>query len=160
MKRNSHLHISSCVLNSLASCILAYLHDNNYDAADLLWGTEKHFLFLDKDAPVHITTCRKWNCCQLGSVCDILWNEAAILQNFFNNLCTNITVFIILCLVTICKFLLYHHSHHRDNVTAPHGRPNLRSRLHFCHAQEGRPRSLSRTCGALGKRKKKVNSLK
>jgi len=30
--------------------------------------------------------------------------------------------------------LLYHHSHHRDNVTAPHGRPNLRSRLHFCHA--------------------------
>ena len=35
----------------------------------------------------------------------------------------------------------YHHSHHRDNVTAPHGRPNLRSRLHFCHAQEGRPRS-------------------
>ena len=34
-----------------------------------------------------------------------------------------------------------HHSHHRDNVTAPHGRPNLRSRLHFCHAQEGRPRS-------------------
>ena len=24
---------------------------------------------------------------------------------------------------------------HRDNVTAPHGRPNLRSRSHFCHAQ-------------------------
>ena len=37
--------------------------------------------------------------------------------------------------------LLYHHSHHRDNVTAPHGRPKLRSRLHFCHAQEGGPRS-------------------
>jgi len=25
--------------------------------------------------------------------------------------------------------------------SAPHGRPNLRSRLHFCHAQEGGPRS-------------------
>ena len=37
--------------------------------------------------------------------------------------------------------LLYHHSHHRGNVTAPHGRPNLRSRLHCCHAQEGGPRS-------------------
>jgi len=36
---------------------------------------------------------------------------------------------------------LYHHSHHRDNVTAPHGRPNLRSRLHCCHAQEGGQRS-------------------
>ena len=34
-----------------------------------------------------------------------------------------------------------HHLHHRDNVTAPHGRPNLRSRLHCCHAQEGQPRS-------------------
>ena len=32
-------------------------------------------------------------------------------------------------------------THHRDNVTAPHGRPNLRSRLHCCHAQEGGPRS-------------------
>jgi hypothetical protein len=30
---------------------------------------------------------------------------------------------------------------HRDNVTAPHGRPNLRSRLHFGHNREGRPRS-------------------
>jgi hypothetical protein len=39
------------------------------------------------------------------------------------------------------SILLYHHSHHRDNVTAPHGRPNLRSRLHCCHAQEGRPRN-------------------
>ena len=29
----------------------------------------------------------------------------------------------------------------RDNVTAPHGRPSLRIRLHFCHAQEGGPRS-------------------
>ena len=32
-------------------------------------------------------------------------------------------------------------THHRDNVTAPHRRPNLRSRLHSCHAQEGGPRS-------------------
>jgi len=35
--------------------------------------------------------------------------------------------------------LLYHHSNHRDNVTAPHGLPKLRSLLHSCHAQEGRP---------------------
>ena len=32
-------------------------------------------------------------------------------------------------------------THHWDNVTAPHGRPNFRSRLHFRHAQEGGPRS-------------------
>jgi hypothetical protein len=32
---------------------------------------------------------------------------------------------------------IYHHSHHWGNVTAPHGRPNLRSRLHFGHNQEG-----------------------
>ena len=38
------------------------------------------------------------------------------------------------------SILLYHHSHHRDNVTAPYERPNLRSRLHCCHAQEGEPR--------------------
>ena len=37
--------------------------------------------------------------------------------------------------------LLYHHSRHRDNATAPHGRPNLESRLHCCHAQEGGPRN-------------------
>ena len=37
--------------------------------------------------------------------------------------------------------ILYHHSHHRDNVTAPHGRPNLRSKLHCCHAQERGPQS-------------------
>ena len=54
--------------------------------------------------------------------------------------------------------LPYHHSHHRNNVTAPHGRPNLRSRLHCCHVQEGGPRSrqghvvaldkkFTRTCG-------------
>jgi len=39
------------------------------------------------------------------------------------------------------------------NVTAPHGRPNLRSRLHFCHAQEGRPRSPQGHAGALGEYK-------
>ena len=31
---------------------------------------------------------------------------------------------------------LHHHSH-RDNVTAPTGRPNLRSRLHFSHSGGG-----------------------
>jgi hypothetical protein len=31
----------------------------------------------------------------------------------------------------------HHHSHHRGNVTEPYGRPNLRSRLHFGHNQEG-----------------------
>ena len=45
------------------------------------------------------------------------------------------------------------HSHHRDNVTAPHGRPKLRSRLHFCHAQEGRPWSPQGHVGALGGKK-------
>ena len=45
-------------------------------------------------------------------------------------------------------------THHRDNVTAPHGRPKLRSRLHSCHAQEGGPRSPQRTCGGIGKKKK------
>ena len=30
-----------------------------------------------------------------------------------------------------------YHSHHRDNVVAPCGRPNLRSRLHYRHNQEG-----------------------
>jgi len=46
----------------------------------------------------------------------------------------------------------YHHSHHRDNVTAPHGRPNLRSRLHFCHAQERITTKSTRTCGGIGKK--------
>jgi hypothetical protein len=32
-------------------------------------------------------------------------------------------------------------THHWDNVTAPHGRPNLRSWLHICRAQDGGPRS-------------------
>jgi hypothetical protein len=36
---------------------------------------------------------------------------------------------------------IYHDPPHRDNVTAPHGRPKLRSRLHFGHNREGRPRS-------------------
>ena len=30
-----------------------------------------------------------------------------------------------------------HHHSHRDNVTAPTGRPNLRSRLHFSHSRGG-----------------------
>ena len=46
--------------------------------------------------------------------------------------------------------LLYHHSHRRDNVTAPHGCPNLRSRLHSCHAQEERTTKSTRTCGGIG----------
>jgi len=50
--------------------------------------------------------------------------------------------------------LLYHHSHNRDNATAPHGRPNLRSRLHFCHAQEGRARSPQGHVGAFDQKKK------
>jgi hypothetical protein len=37
---------------------------------------------------------------------------------------------------------MYDPSHHRGKVTAPYGRPNLRSRLHFGHNQEGGPRSL------------------
>ena len=44
-------------------------------------------------------------------------------------------------------------THHWDNVTAPHGRPNLRSRLHSCHAQEGGPRSPQKTSGGIGKKK-------
>ena len=45
-------------------------------------------------------------------------------------------------------------THHRDNVTAPNRRPNLRSRLHSCHAQEGGPQSPQRTCGGIGGKKK------
>jgi len=33
--------------------------------------------------------------------------------------------------------LSFNHHSHRDNVTAPTGRPNLRSRLHFSHSPEG-----------------------
>jgi hypothetical protein len=36
----------------------------------------------------------------------------------------------------------HHHSHHQGNVTAPCGRPNFRSRVHFGHNQEGETRSL------------------
>jgi hypothetical protein len=45
---------------------------------------------------------------------------------------------------------IYHHSHQRDNVTAPYGRPKLRSRLHFGHKQEGGPQSLYGHVVALG----------
>ena len=38
-------------------------------------------------------------------------------------------------------------------LTAPNGRPSLRSRLHSCHAQEGGPRSPQRTCGGHWKKK-------
>jgi hypothetical protein len=44
---------------------------------------------------------------------------------------------------------MYHHPPHRDNVTAPDGRPNLRSRLHFGHNREGGPRSPQGTCGGI-----------
>jgi hypothetical protein len=37
---------------------------------------------------------------------------------------------------------MYHCPPHGDNVTAPHGRAYLRSRLYFGHNQEGRPQSL------------------
>ena len=47
-------------------------------------------------------------------------------------------------------------THHQDNLTTPHGRPNLRSRLHSCHAQEGGPRSPQRTCGGTGPQKKNL----
>ena len=48
-------------------------------------------------------------------------------------------------------------THHRDNVTAPHGRPKLRSRLHSCHAQEGGPRSPQKGhVVALEKKKEKL----
>ena len=47
----------------------------------------------------------------------------------------------------------YHHSHHRDNVVAPHGRPNLRSRLHYRHNREGNHESSSEHVVALGGKK-------
>ena len=50
-----------------------------------------------------------------------------------------------------------HPSHHRDNVTAPHGRPNLRIRLHFRHSLEGGPRKFLWTCGDL---RKKIRTVK
>jgi len=39
------------------------------------------------------------------------------------------------------------------DVTAPHGRPNLRSRLHSCHAQEGGPQSPQGHAVALDQKK-------
>jgi hypothetical protein len=37
-----------------------------------------------------------------------------------------------------CHFIpIYHHPPHRDNVTVPHGHPNIRSRLHFSHNGRG-----------------------
>ena len=44
----------------------------------------------------------------------------------------------------------YHHSPHRHNVVAPHGRPNLRSRLHYRHNQEGNHESSYEHVVALG----------
>ena len=44
-------------------------------------------------------------------------------------------------------------THHPDNVTASHGRPNLRNRLHFCHTKEGRPRSPQGRVGHWEKKK-------
>jgi hypothetical protein len=43
--------------------------------------------------------------------------------------------------ITIHFISIYHHPPPRDNVTAPHERPNLRSRLHFGHNWEGCPQS-------------------
>jgi len=48
---------------------------------------------------------------------------------------------------------VYHPSHHRDNVTAPHGRPNLRSRLHFRLSQEWDHESSYERVVALEKKK-------
>jgi hypothetical protein len=46
----------------------------------------------------------------------------------------------------------YHH--HRDDVTAPPGRPNLRSRLHYSHIRGGggETQSPSRASGGIGKK--------
>ena len=48
--------------------------------------------------------------------------------------------------------LSFHHHSHRDNVTAPTGRPNFRSRLHFSHSRGGGPRSRRGHVVALGGR--------
>jgi len=40
-------------------------------------------------------------------------------------------------------------THLRFNVTAHNGRPKIGSRLHYCHAQEGGPRSSQRACGGI-----------
>jgi len=51
--------------------------------------------------------------------------------------------------------LSFHHHSHRDNVTAPTGRPSFRSRLHFSHGWgEGKTTKSERTCGGIGGEKK------
>jgi len=44
-------------------------------------------------------------------------------------------------------------------IGQPHGRPNLRSRLHSCHAQNGGPRKSTRTCGGIGGKKNGLTQL-
>ena len=50
----------------------------------------------------------------------------------------------------------YHHSHQWGNVAAPHGRPNLRRRLHYRHNQEGKSTKFIRTGGDIGDKKKNI----
>jgi hypothetical protein len=40
-------------------------------------------------------------------------------------------------LLVLHVYTYHHHSHHRGNVTAPYGCPNLKSWIHFGHNQEG-----------------------
>jgi len=48
----------------------------------------------------------------------------------------------------------FHHHSYRENVTAPTGRPSLRSRLHFRHSRRGGgPRILREHVVALGEKK-------
>jgi hypothetical protein len=54
--------------------------------------------------------------------------------------------------------LIYHHSHHRGNVTAPYECPNLSSWLHLSHNQKGGPRSLYGHVVAWGEEKKKIKT--
>jgi len=49
------------------------------------------------------------------------------------------------------SFQLYSH---RENVTAPTGRPNLRSRLYFSHSEGGETTKSERTCGGIGGKEK------
>jgi len=46
--------------------------------------------------------------------------------------------------------LSFHHHSYRDNVTAPTGRPNLRSRLHFSHSRGGETTKSERACSGIG----------
>ena len=57
--------------------------------------------------------------------------------------------------------LSFHHHSYRDNVTAPTGRPNLRSGLHFSHsAGGGKTTKSERTCGGIGgKNTKNLSSI-